>query len=326
MSRGQRRDIAKALDSLEAGGLVVFPTELGYRCGASLAKPISIKRLREKTERADERPFTVAIYSSQDLDELVQIPELAEKLWDVFWPGPLVCLLPVGDNLPELVTSTRKLGIHAPSHPVGRQLLRDSGPLVTTSQNPTVADFRIELRESPLNLMPTVVDLAVSPPRVLESGFISHRELERAAEEKFLLSSESGAPLRFTRFRPEATLIVVVGEPPRIARRLRFLRDHHIRDESVRVLVTDEMAEEFFPETPGVTRLGSRGRLEEVEAQLFLHLGELEKQSSGVVLIGLPSEESQNSAVMDRLEQLAHQVIKTDNPGYSGQAGIGVGG
>ena len=110
-------------------------------------------------------------------------------------------------------------------------------------------------------------------------------------------------------------MIAVVGDPQRTARRLRNLRDSYRLSQSVRMLVSRELAEEHFADEPNVIRLGSRNRPEEFEAQLFLQLGDLERQTSGVALIeGLAT----SAGVMERLEQLAHQVINTDNPGYSG--------
>ncbi|MGE0493563.1 MAG: L-threonylcarbamoyladenylate synthase [Vulcanimicrobiota bacterium] len=323
MSRTPRRDSKRRqVDTQEAekvlrsGGLVAFPTEFGYRLAGSARRPETIARLRERTGRQSSRPLILTMGGLEQAEEFAEVSQSAEALWEIFAPGPLVTLLARRPEVDPAISHTLKVGVHFPSHPLARQLLRDFEPLVSSGVRAReLADYVLEAQDPPLELVATVVDATSHPVRLIESGFISTRELEFALGHRPLLSGDEACPRRFTRFRPEVTILAVVGDPQRTARRLRNLRDSFRLSQSVRMLVSTELAEEHFADESGVIRLGSRNRPEEFEAQLFLQLGDLERQTSGVALIeGLAGSPS----VMERLEQLAQQVINTDNPGYSG--------
>ena len=90
--------IRSAAAVLEAGGLVVFPTETVYGLAARVDRPDALKRLRTIKSRPESRPFTVHIGSREALSSFApQAPGLARRLARKAWPGPLTLLLEVDD-------------------------------------------------------------------------------------------------------------------------------------------------------------------------------------------------------------------------------------
>jgi L-threonylcarbamoyladenylate synthase len=123
-------------------------------------------------------------------------PELAEKLSKSFWPGPLTLVLPRAEKIPDAVTAGGEtVGVRWPSHPFMQAVIRECGfPLAAPSANlsnqisPTNAEHvRSQLTgkiplivdggQSQVGIESTVLDLTVSPPRILRPGMIHAESL-----------------------------------------------------------------------------------------------------------------------------------------------------
>ena len=123
-------------------------------------------------------------------------PELADKLSKSFWPGPLTLVLPRAKEIPDNVTAGgATVGIRWPSHPFIQAVIRECGfPLAAPSANlsnhvsPTNAEHvRAQLGgkiplivdggQSQVGIESTVLDLTVSPPRILRPGMIHAESL-----------------------------------------------------------------------------------------------------------------------------------------------------
>ena len=128
------------------------------------------------------------------------MPKLAKKLIAKFWPGGLTVIVPRKENLPELISTTKNVGIRMPDHPVALQLLQTFGPLATTSANlsgGTNPQSAIDVFDQlngrvplilnggvcPGGIPSTVVDCTGEKPVVLRLGAISEKEILAALEE-----------------------------------------------------------------------------------------------------------------------------------------------
>ncbi|MGE3164710.1 MAG: L-threonylcarbamoyladenylate synthase [Planctomycetota bacterium] len=113
---------------LASGELVAFPTETVYGIGVNADLPQAIESLRALKGRNSDKAFTLHVADREDVHRVVPtIPAVANRLMEVYWPGPLTLVLPVGD---------RTLGVRLPAHEVARTLIRLSGvPVLATSAN-----------------------------------------------------------------------------------------------------------------------------------------------------------------------------------------------
>lgn len=130
--------ISRAVEALEGGGLIVFPTDTVYGVGASVRRADGVGRLYHAKGRPLERAIPVLVSGSESVDELVQtVDDASRRLMGAFWPGPLTIVLPAAEWLPdEIVRGTGNVGLRMPDHPVALELIRRSGgALATTSAN-----------------------------------------------------------------------------------------------------------------------------------------------------------------------------------------------
>ena len=100
--------LERAAKILAQGGLVGFPTETIYGIGADAHNPDAMQRLREVKARPTDKPFSIHIaYKGEVYRYADDIPPLARRMMDRFWPGPLTLVLPgnagggVGVRLPD---------------------------------------------------------------------------------------------------------------------------------------------------------------------------------------------------------------------------------
>lgn len=135
----QERDqaLAALVESLDAGGVAVLPTDTVYGVAARAADADAVAELYRRKRRDPDVPVAV----------LVADPAQAERLWarsstgrlrlvSGFWPGPLTVVdrRAVGIDW-DLGGDPASLGARCPDHPLVRALAAEVGPLAASSAN-----------------------------------------------------------------------------------------------------------------------------------------------------------------------------------------------
>lgn len=187
--------IQKALDVLNEGGLVAFPTDTVYGVGALVFDGKAVESIYIAKDRPIEKAIPVLIGETIDMEKVgMDVPEIAYRLASRFWPGPLTVVVPKKPTLPESVSATPTVGVRVPDHEVARVLLRAAGPMAVTSANisgqpsPSTADVvfaqlggRINLimdgGTTPGGVPSTVIDCAGNDIKLLREGPISLEEI-----------------------------------------------------------------------------------------------------------------------------------------------------
>ena len=190
--------IRQAADILRSGGLVAFPTETVYGLGANALDAQAVARIYEAKGRASNNPLIVHVDGSEAAQSLVSAwPDMAQKLAERFWPGPLTLVLLRRSDVPDVVTGGGDtVGVRVPAHPVALALLRACGlPIAAPSANRSLAlsptraahvleglDGRIDaLLDGGMTsggLESTVLNLTTKRPTLLRPGLISPAEIE----------------------------------------------------------------------------------------------------------------------------------------------------
>lgn len=210
---GPEREAAadRAAGVLDAGGIVVHPTETVYGLGGD-GSPRNNRAISRLKGRSVTQPLLLLIPDLESLRDFlpgIEWPEPAEALAGRFWPGPLTLVLPCA-NAPEgLAGPDGGVGVRISPHPVVQAVLGRWGrPMTSTSANrsgdraPRTLDRALLLFEelgsvvagSPpvlgLDAGPTggdrastVVALTSKPPRLLRRGPISAAEISRVIPE-----------------------------------------------------------------------------------------------------------------------------------------------
>jgi len=145
------KNLARAVDALKRGEVIVFPTETLYGLGADGLKRLAVERVFDLKGRDPNKPIPLLVAHREMLLTVVQeIPPNALKLMQEFWPGPLTLVLPARKDIPEpLVSATGGIGVRISSHPIATQLVRALGrPLTATSANPSGKESARSLAEA----------------------------------------------------------------------------------------------------------------------------------------------------------------------------------
>lgn len=132
-------DIETARNFLMHDQLVAIPTETVYGLAGNALKDEVLVKIFEVKKRPLFDPLIVHFAQKNDIKKYVkEIPPLAEKLMDTFWPGPLTILLPKRKNISDLVTAgLPEVGVRVPNHESTLLLLRTLPfPIAAPSANP----------------------------------------------------------------------------------------------------------------------------------------------------------------------------------------------
>lgn len=199
--------IQKAADFLRQGKLVAIPTETVYGLGADAKNPEAVKRIFAAKGRPADHPLIVHIPDKAAFtDWAIEIPELAWKLAEHFWPGPLTIVLKKHPDVPMEVTGGQNtVALRVPNHPVALSVLRAfGGGIAAPSANrfcrisPTLAshveeelgdkvDMILDGGACVVGLESTIVDLSGEQPKLLRPGQISKSEIEEFLQVKLEL-------------------------------------------------------------------------------------------------------------------------------------------
>lgn len=192
------RALEQALLVLSRGGLVAFPTDTVYGVGTLAFDERGVRRLYRAKGRSTGKAIPVLLANSKDLPRVTrEVSEVARRLAEQFWPGPLTLVVPRHPGLPRAISATDTVGVRVPDHPVARRLLGLAGPMAVTSANRagrpsacTAAEVlaelggRIELvvdgGATPGGRPSTVVDCTGEGLRLLREGPVSLTELRAA--------------------------------------------------------------------------------------------------------------------------------------------------
>ena len=108
--------IKEAAQVIKDGGIVAFPTETVYGLGADALDEEAVKKIFIAKGRPQDNPLIVHV-ASKDISKYVKdIPDIAIKLMDKFWPGPMTLILKKKDIIPmETSANLNTIGIRMPS-------------------------------------------------------------------------------------------------------------------------------------------------------------------------------------------------------------------
>ncbi len=189
--------VRRAADLLRAGQTVALPTETVYGLAANALDENAVANIFRIKRRPSRNPIIVHVASLEMAKRCAGIfPDLAEKLAQAFWPGPLTLVLPRANIIPKIVTAGGEtVGIRWPFHPLIQAVIRECGfPLAAPSANlsnqisPTSAahvlnqlggaiPVIVDGGQSAVGIESSVLDLTVSPPQILRPGMIHEESL-----------------------------------------------------------------------------------------------------------------------------------------------------
>ena len=125
--------------SLGRKELVVLPTDTVYGLACDAFSHEGVQKLLDAKGRDRQSPPPVLIGNAAALQGLAQdVPQLAHKLADTFWPGALTLILKAQPSLTwDLGETKGTVALRMPDHKIALALLQETGPLAVSSANLT---------------------------------------------------------------------------------------------------------------------------------------------------------------------------------------------
>jgi L-threonylcarbamoyladenylate synthase len=197
-----RQEIDEAVDQLQRGRVVAFPTDTLYGLGVDVFNELALRRLFAIKGRPADLALPVLVGDHEQAEMVAGgLTELAEELARRFWPGPLTLVVPKAARLSSLVTGGRNtVAIRMPAHWIPLHLAALLGrPITGTSANYSggpdlltleeietqlghLLDYIVRCGPAPQGIASTVVDVTTDAPKLLRQGAIPFEEVLRVCQ------------------------------------------------------------------------------------------------------------------------------------------------
>lgn len=238
--------ISRAAEILKNGGIVAIPTETVYGLAASAFDENAVKKVFCAKGRPQDNPLIVHIADIAKLSEIAKdIPKVAFKLAEKFWPGPLTMVLMRTEKIPACVSAgLDTVAVRMPSDKTARDIIRNSIPLAAPSANtsgkpsPTSAKYVIDDLDGKINAVvmsgdccvgveSTVVTLVTNPPRLLRPGAVTAEQLREFLPDIVVDKAVLSAPakdekvaspgMKYKHYAPKTETYLVEGDAAEFA-------------------------------------------------------------------------------------------------------------
>jgi tRNA threonylcarbamoyl adenosine modification protein (Sua5/YciO/YrdC/YwlC family) len=181
------RKIRRAVEALEAGEVIGYPTDTVYGIGCDLFSKKSIDRLYQIKGMDQAQKLSLICPDLSSVARYAVVENAAFRILRRYLPGPYTFILEATREVPKMVqTKRRTIGVRIPDNPVIQALVHGLGkPLISTTaaphgHAPYIDPHEIDDRFPGLGMvldagvggsLPTsVIDLTTTPPRVMREG------------------------------------------------------------------------------------------------------------------------------------------------------------
>ena len=314
--------IDRAARLIADGELVAFPTETVYGLGARADDDAAVAKIFAMKGRPVGHPLIVHVADRAGASRFAaNLPPVAERLIDAFWPGPLTVIV---DRLPDVAAAAAggqtTIGLRCPAHPVAHALLLKAGELgvpgiAGPSANrfgkvsPTSAAHVVDelgadllvLDGGParLGIESAIVDCSSGRPVLLRPGVLARERIEAAAGAPL---AEPGADAP----RASGTLVSHYATQAR----LRIMPTEMLRT-ALQVLGSDPLKLAVYSRSvpsgvaPGVVHRRMPARPEQAAHELFSILRELDREGVHLIWVEEPPPGPEWDGIRDRLSRAA---------------------
>jgi len=187
-ARIKPRDIARIVETLRRGDVVIAPSDSGYALLCQLDNKAAAEKIRHIRALDRDHPFTILCADLTDLARYARVDNVQFRLLKTLFPGAYTCILPASREVPRRVQNDKRktIGIRVPDHPVMQAVLAEHGEALMGVSLFDSDAYEADIHELPaavtgqvalivdvgdLPLRPTtVLDLTEMPPLLLRQG------------------------------------------------------------------------------------------------------------------------------------------------------------
>lgn len=186
----QKRLIAKAVDSLRRGGLMIYPTDSVYAIGCHIGDKSALERIRSIRQLDKNHNFTLVCRDLSELGSYARVENSAFRLLKSKTPGPFTFILNATSEVPKRLQHPKRktIGIRVPNSAIVKALLEElREPIMSVTltmpddQYPLTDPYEIkQLMNHHVDVIvdggycglepTTVIDLTDHTPKLLRQG------------------------------------------------------------------------------------------------------------------------------------------------------------
>lgn len=193
----EKKDLSRAIKALDAGEIIVYPTDTLYALGAYVYNEDAVRHVFKVKKRPFNVPLPVAVSDINGIKEIAEVKNDVSGLVKKFLPGPLTLILNKKDVIPNVVTSDLdKIAIRIPDNDIALELLSKIGPITVTSANIhgietpyNISDIKSQFKTKDISvylnygtlegLPSSIVDMTTEEPSIIREGIISKQDILR---------------------------------------------------------------------------------------------------------------------------------------------------
>jgi tRNA threonylcarbamoyl adenosine modification protein (Sua5/YciO/YrdC/YwlC family) len=123
----EMRKIAKVVEALREGAVVLYPTDTGFSLGCELSNKEAITRIRRIRQISLNKSLTFLCRSLSNLAEFAKVSNQAYKTIRGLIPGPYTFILPASRQVPKFAQNPKRktAGIRVPDNTLAQLLLKE---------------------------------------------------------------------------------------------------------------------------------------------------------------------------------------------------------
>ncbi len=139
------RFITEAVKELQAGNIIIYPTDSVYALGCNaLSTPAIDKLCQAKGINPIKETLAINCADISQASEYAKIDNRAFRLLKANLPGPFTFVLPAASSLPKAFKGRRTVGVRIPSNPIATALAKELGNPILTTSLPLVNDATLD--------------------------------------------------------------------------------------------------------------------------------------------------------------------------------------
>jgi len=312
--KANEENIKKASEIIKKGGLVAFPTETVYGLGANALNKDAVIKIFEIKERPLFDPLIVHIDDIKWLEKLtIEFSDIAKKLIEKFWPGPLTIVFRKSEIVPYITTGgLETVAIRMPKNEIALKLIRYSNvPIAAPSANkfgylsPTNAQMVCEQFKDSIEIIldggktefgieSTIVYIENEEVHILRIGAIEIEEIEKVLNKNVKISQKVKSPGQFKYHYSPITKL-------KTFKKLEEIKDEIKKYNKVVILTAkkedinfEDVIYDYFSES---------GDYREIAKNLFEKLYFYDKIKADIIFAQLVEEKGIGRAIVDRLKK-----------------------
>lgn len=186
----QKRLIKQAVEIMNRGGVIVYPTDSAYALGCHLGDKTALEKIKRIRQLDDKHNFTLVCRDLSEIGTYAKVDNQSYRILKSHTPGAYTFILKATSEVPRrlLHPKRRTIGLRIPGNEIALELMRELGePIMSTSlimpgeTEPLMDPYEIrDLLQNQVDLVidggycgmepTTVVNLVEDTPEIIREG------------------------------------------------------------------------------------------------------------------------------------------------------------